>query len=134
MRVLVFLVGAFVFTPFALFAQCSAPDSLEFADAYALREAPEFPGGEAALLAYIARQPQPQLDADETLVTSFAFYLYFDAEGRVLKVCPLRHSGHTYILFLTRILEQMPPWAPGRDTSGQAVPCRFLLPLRIELR
>ena len=95
---------------------------------------PEFPGGEQALFAYLAREIRyPRLARENDI--SGVVYLRFvvSHDGQIRQVESLRDIGGGCAEEAIRVVRGMPRWKPGRQ-NGQEVSVLFHLPVRFTIR
>lgn len=95
---------------------------------------PEFPGGRAALLKYLAdnlRYPRlaRELNIQGTVIIQFTV----DRSGQIRDVTVARGIGGGCDEEAIRVVENMPAWTPGRQ-NNRPVNVRYSLPIRFELR
>ncbi len=102
---------------------------------FLVEKRPMFPGGDEALLKYVAEHmPNQQPDSDEVWVSSFYVRFVIDTTGQLKNLCmmrpiyPDRLSGFEHSLLLT--ISEMPIWIPAQN-KGKRVPVRFIIPIRI---
>lgn len=131
---------------FALaFVRCSetisessvAPKSLEI-EPYSIQKVevkPEFPGGNMAMISWLAKQiefPEKARESDlhgGKVVVSFIV----DVDGQVKQVKIEKSIGELFDHQAIEIVSQMPLWTPGM-AEGKKVPVKMMLPIRYELR
>lgn len=94
-------------------------------------EMPQYPGGEAALLKFIASHVQYPRIALEMGISGTA-YVYFvvNSEGRVVDVSIKRgiRGGAELNSEAVRVISSMPTWLPGKH-NGRPVRVSFVLPV-----
>jgi protein TonB len=95
---------------------------------------PEFPGGEAALFAFLAREIHyPRLARESGISGTVYLRFVVDREGNIREVESLRDIGGGCADEAIRVVKRMPRWAPGKQ-NGQEVNVLFHLPVRFSLR
>lgn len=121
-----------------------APEStLELSE---VEKIPEYPGGSAALSAYLAaaiKYPEAARRAQEEGLAVLQITL--DAQGQISKVEPAPLFGSSsaqkgrganmrsdMVEEAIRVVRQMPSWTPAYK-NGQAVACKLTLPIRFKL-
>lgn len=95
---------------------------------------PEFPGGEAALFAFLAREIHyPRLARESGISGTVYLRFVVDREGNIREVESLRDIGGGCAEEAIRVVKRMPRWSPGKQ-NGQEVNVLFHLPVRFSLR
>jgi hypothetical protein len=109
-------------------SQTSLEDSIvvEFPE-----KAPEFPGGEAALHAYLIENLTFDEAPDCAVGTIYLSFVVL-ANGEVSDVRILRGLSQKFDQTARELILNMPNWMPGQN-HGVAVNSRMMLPLRIHL-
>ncbi|RZK27777.1 MAG: energy transducer TonB [Hymenobacter sp.] len=95
---------------------------------------PEFAGGMDALMRYLRnhlRYPSAALreQAEGRVYVSFVV----QADGTIADITVPKSLGFGLDEEAQRVVSQMPPWTPGRQ-SNQAVPVRFTLPITFKIQ
>lgn len=98
-----------------------------------VEEQPTFPGGNAAITAYLSQNlkyPQSAYDAkiEGTVYANFII----EKDGSVSNVKILRGIHPDCDAEVIRVVSEMPKWNPGKQ-RGQAVRVQFNLPVRFRL-
>jgi len=99
-----------------------------------VEEMPTFPGGEAELFKYLAKNikyPQMASDAGISGVVYVTFVVGRD--GKITDVKVLRGIGGGCDEEAVRVVKSMPPWKPGKQ-RGKPVTVQYNLPIRFTLR
>lgn len=99
-----------------------------------VEEMPTFPGGEAELFKYLAKNikyPQMASDAGISGVVYVTFVVGKD--GKITDVKVLRGIGGGCDEEAVRVVKSMPAWKPGKQ-RGKAVTVQYNLPIRFTLR
>jgi protein TonB len=95
---------------------------------------PEFPGGEGAMMAFIARNIKYPTFAREGGIQGRVFVNFVvEPSGMVSNVRVLRGIGGGCDEEAVRVVESMPKWTPGKQ-RGKAVRVSFNLPVRFTLQ
>ncbi|MFM9055236.1 MAG: energy transducer TonB [Bacteroidota bacterium] len=95
---------------------------------------PEFPGGESALFAFLAREIHyPRLARENGISGTVYLRFVVDREGHIREVESLRDIGGGCADEAIRVVKRMPRWSPGKQ-NGQEVNVLFHLPVRFSLR
>ncbi|WP_187263507.1 energy transducer TonB [Pontibacter beigongshangensis] len=95
---------------------------------------PSFPGGEAAMFAFIhkhIRYPQQAIRAqvEGTVYVSFVV----SKSGEISDIEVLRGLGAGCDEEAIRVIKSMPNWSPGKQ-NGRTVPVRYNIPIKYSLR
>ncbi len=95
---------------------------------------PEFPGGEKALLSYLANNVKYPLIAQENGIQGRVYVSFVvDEQGNVFDTEIIRGVDFSLDNEALRVVREMPKWKPGRQ-GGKAVKVRYFVPVRFELR
>lgn len=95
---------------------------------------PEFPGGERALLNYLARNVKYPLIAQENGIEGRVFVSFVvDEEGNVFDVSIVRGVDTSLDNEALRVVRGMPKWSPGMQ-AGKAVKVGYNVPINFDLR
>ena len=103
-------------------------------DAYVIvEEMPEFPGGENAVLMYIAEnvvypEEAKAKDIEGTVYVKFVV----NSEGKVENVTTLRGVDPLLDQEAIKVIENMPEWKPGYQ-SGKPVSVTMTVPIRFQI-
>ena len=94
---------------------------------------PEYPGGEAALLKYIADNTVYPPVAKENGIQGRVFVQFvIDATGRVTKVQVARGVDPYLDTEAVRVVKTLPKWTPGKQ-RGKSVPVTYIVPINFKL-
>lgn len=98
-----------------------------------VQQMPEFPGGESALFAYLAKNVHFSLDAIQvgisgTVLVSFVVW----KDGSVGDINVVRSQGAGLDEAVVQAVEAMPLWTPGMQ-NGKKVNVKFHLPVKFKL-
>ncbi|MCB9224047.1 MAG: energy transducer TonB [Crocinitomicaceae bacterium] len=96
--------------------------------------APEFIGGEPAMMTYI----QEHIEYPETAITfgeQGIVYVQFIVmkTGAIREVKIMKGVSESLDAEAVRVIRLMPNWAPGKDKNGEAVNVRYTLPIHFRL-
>ena len=99
-----------------------------------LEEMPSFPGGEAALMAYLQKNIQYPAIASENNIQGRVFCTFVvNKDGSVVDVEVLRGVDPSLDREAVRVLKGMPKWTPGKQ-RGKPVRARYSVPVIFRLR
>ena len=131
MKKLIVLVALSVLCSTSAMAQTVVEDDAIFVVA---ENAPEFPGGEDSLYAYIARNIKYPEAAKKEKIEGRVFVTFIvEKDGQVSSVKLLRDIGGGCGEEAIRVLKSMPKWKPGTQ-RGKPVRVQFNLPVSFELQ
>lgn len=94
---------------------------------------PEFPGGESALFAYLAKNVPYKMGAKEAGISGtvlVSFIVWKDGSIRDIEI--MREVGGGLEEGVIRAVENMPNWKPG-EQNGKKVNVKFRLPVKFKL-
>lgn len=95
---------------------------------------PEFPGGERALLNYLARNVNYPLIAQENGIEGKVYISFIiDEQGNIYEVNLLRGVDLSLDNEALRVVKGMPKWKPGKQ-GGKPVKVRYNVPIYFDLR
>ncbi len=95
---------------------------------------PEFPGGEQALLNYLANNVKYPVIAQENGIQGRVYVSFVvDESGNIFDVNIVRGVDSSIDNEALRVVRGMPKWKPGRQ-GGKAVKVRYFVPVKFELR
>lgn len=98
-----------------------------------VEEKPTFPGGEAALLRFIAENTKYPEIAKENGIQGRVFVQFvIAADGSVVKVSLARGVDPYLDNEALRVVKILPKWAPGKQ-RGKAVPVTYVIPINFKL-
>ncbi len=105
----------------------------EVVNFYVIEEKPEFPGGEEAMMKWIAANVKYPEIAKENGVTGKVFIQFvIDKDGKVTDVQVLRGVDSYLDKEALRVVSAMPAWTPGKQ-RGKTVKVSFQLPINFKL-
>lgn len=98
-----------------------------------VEELPEYPGGQQAMMTYIANAIDYPEEAIEKNVEGVV-YIHFvvERDGTIGDVTVFRGIGGGCDQEAMRVVRSMPSWQPGRQ-DGEVVRTKFNLPIRFKL-
>jgi len=95
---------------------------------------PEFPGGERALISYLANNIKYPLIAQENGIKGKVYVSFvIDELGNINDVNVLRGVDSALDNEALRVVKGMPKWKPGKQ-AGKAVKVRYNVPINFALR
>ena len=99
-----------------------------------VEEMPSFPGGEAAMMKYLANNIKyPAIAKDANIQGTVYVTFVVNEKGEVKDVKVLRSIGGGTDEEAIRVVQNMPKWKPGKQ-RGKAVKVQYNLPIRFTLR
>lgn len=134
MKTLNSFLALFIFcTLFAI--QNASAQTLEKSDPVfiSVEQMPEFPGGEEALMNYIAKNIKYTVSAREKNIEG-SVYVFFivDKSGEVTKVRLLKGFNKECDEEAVRVVKSLPKFKPGMQ-NGEPVNVQYTLPIRFKL-
>ncbi len=103
-------------------------------EVFDIKKMPAYPGGEAALGAFLANNIQyPAMAKENNVQGSVLASFVVDSTGRVFNITVLRDIGGGCGREAVRVLGEMPNWSPGELANGQKVSVKYTLPIRFAL-
>ncbi|NLA24564.1 MAG: energy transducer TonB [Bacteroidales bacterium] len=98
-----------------------------------VEQKPEFPGGEAELLKYIAQNTKYPEIAKENGIQGRVFVQFvIGADGSVTRVSLARGVDHYLDNEAIRVVKTLPKWTPGKQ-RGKSVPVTYVIPINFKL-
>jgi periplasmic protein TonB len=98
-----------------------------------IQKAPSFPGGEAELMKFLAKNIEyPALAKENNIQGVVALTFVVGKDGSVSDVQIVKDIGGGCGKEAVRVVKSMPKWSPG-ESNGTAVKVRFTLPVRFRL-
>lgn len=99
-----------------------------------VEEMPSFPGGEAKLLEYVAKNVKyPQIARESGIKGRVFISFVVEPDGSVSNVKVLRGIGGGCDEEAMRVVKSMPKWKPGKQ-RGKAVRVSYMLPVNFQLQ
>ncbi len=114
-----------------------APEAAEkqVTDSLALKnlEQPVYPGGEAAMLKFLAKNIKYPIEAQQNKIEGLSVITFVvDQNGGLGTFRVLKALGYGTDQEAIRVLQRMPKWIPGK-VDGKPVKVRFTLPVRFSM-
>ena len=126
MKKLILLI-LFILPAILMYAQI-APISFQNADVK-----PEYPGGQQALLKYLAENTKYPEEAKENKIEGRVFVKFvIDHNGSVTNVGIAKKVDDLLDKEALRVVNSLPDWEPGKK-DGQTVPVSYIVPLNFQL-
>ncbi|MBP7168387.1 MAG: energy transducer TonB [Bacteroidia bacterium] len=95
---------------------------------------PEFPGGTAAMLTYLAKNSQYPQDAKDAKKSGRVYVSFIvGKEGQITDVIVMRNLFPSLDMEAVRLVKSMPNWKPGMQ-NGKPVRVRYNLPISFQLK
>ena len=108
-------------------------DEMEPISFSAVENKPEFPGGDVALMKYLAENTKYPTIAKENGISGRVFIQFvIDKTGAVTKVKVLRGVDPALDAEAIRVVKAMPSWKPGSQ-RGKEVPVTYQVPINFKL-
>jgi protein TonB len=99
-----------------------------------VEEMPSFPGGEAKMLEYVAKNIKYPPMARENNITGRVYInFYIDKDGKVQNAKVVRGISPDCDQEALRVVRSMPQWTPGKQ-NGRAVNVNYNLPINFTLK
>lgn len=100
---------------------------------YVIEEKPEFPGGEAAMMQWIAKNIKyPEIAKENNIQGKVFVQFIIDKDGYVKNVEVVRGVDPVLDKEAVRVVSSMPQWKPGKQ-RGKPVKVQFQLPINFRL-
>ena len=94
---------------------------------------PEFPGGEAALMAYIKQNLKyPAFAAENGIQGRVTLLFTIEKDGSISDIEVLRSPAAELSKEAIRVVQSMPKWKPGKQ-RGKAVRVKYVMPITFRL-
>lgn len=98
-----------------------------------VEQMPQFPGGQAALMDYLAKNIRyPAAARENGIQGSVVLQFVVDETGNISTIQVLRDIGGGCADEAVRVVKAMPQWTPGKQ-NGEAVKVYFTLPVAFRL-
>jgi TonB family protein len=115
---------------FALEEEQDETDPIDFA---VVEEKPEFPGGDTALINFIAKNTEyPQTAKDEGIQGRVIVHFVISETGDVTNIRIARGVNPYLDQEALRVVRLMPRWKPGKQ-RGKNVPIKYMIPINFYL-
>ncbi|MFN8256045.1 MAG: TonB family protein [Bacteroidales bacterium] len=103
-------------------------------DHYAYQTKPEFPGGDIALIQFIAKNAKYPKEAESTGIEGIVYVrIVISKEGKVMEPKVLRSLHPLLDNEALRVIQLLPDWRPGTN-DGTPVNVWFIIPIKFKLR
>jgi periplasmic protein TonB len=101
---------------------------------YSVEEMPAFPGGEAALLKFIADNTKYPAEAELNNIQGKVILKFaVEPDGSVNRITVLRQTHPLLDEEAVRVIKSLKGWTPGKQ-NGKPVPVWYVLPVNFQLR
>ena len=97
-----------------------------------VEEMPQFPGGEKALLKYLASIPYPAIAKENDIEGSVFIRFVIDKSGNVTSVQIAKGTDKILNDAALKHVKKMPNWTPGKQ-RGKAVKVQYVVPIKFRL-
>ena len=95
---------------------------------------PEYPGGEQAMMNYVATNVKyPQAAIDKNISGRVMVGFVVEKDGSITDVQVVKGIGGGCNEEAVRVVKAMPKWKPGKE-KGKAVRVHYLLPITFKLK
>ncbi|MBE6332376.1 MAG: energy transducer TonB [Bacteroidales bacterium] len=99
-----------------------------------VEQQPEFPGGEAALMAYIKKNLKyPAFAAENGIQGRVTLSFTVEKDGSIANIEVMRSPAEELSKEAIRVVQSMPKWKPGKQ-RGKAVRVKYVLPVTFRLQ
>jgi protein TonB len=98
-----------------------------------VEEMPEFPGGQEALLKYLAQCPYPPIARENDIEGTVYVRFVIDKNGQVTNVEIARGADKILNEAALNHVKKMPAWKPGKQ-RGKPVRVQYVVPIRFKLQ
>lgn len=98
-----------------------------------VEESPEFPGGEGAMMKYIAENlDYPPLARENNIQGRVVLSFVVNEDGHISDIKVVKDLGYGTAEAAIKVVKSMPRWKPGKQRN-KPVKVRFNLPIRYQL-
>ena len=95
---------------------------------------PEFPGGMAKLMLFIQENMRyPKSAAKKGIEGRVICQFTVKKDGSIENIIIMRGVHKSLDKEAVRIIKKMPKWKPGEDFNGQAIDCKYTIPVTFKL-
>ena len=116
-----------------IYGKCYTEDGQE-APFVVYREAPQYPGGEKALLAYFSKSMSFTMSRPPTVATGIIVVSFvIDKDGTIKNIQLLRKMEDDFDKRALRFVKKMEPWQPA-TFEGEKISTEYVMPLRFTTR
>ena len=99
-----------------------------------VEDEPEFPGGQKALMEYIAKNLRyPAFAAENGIQGRVTLSFVVEKDGSVTDIQEMRSPSEDLTKEAIRVVKSMPKWKPGKQ-RGKPVRVKFMLPVTFRLQ
>lgn len=98
-----------------------------------VEQMPEFPGGDIALLKYLATCEYPSMAKENDLQGKVDIRFVIDKNGNVTEVTVARGADKILNDAAVKHVKNMPPWKPGKQ-NGKEVKVQYYVPIKFTLQ
>ncbi len=99
-----------------------------------VEEMPQFPGGQAALLEYLAKNIQIPVDAEENGVQGRVICTFVvERDGSLGDIRVVKSVEPSLDQEAVRVIKSMPKWTPGKE-NGHNVRVKYTVPIQFRLQ
>lgn len=124
------LLFALLFSCQFIFAQENTSDTIAYAD---VEVKPIFPGGDAALLKYIAENTKyPEIAIEQNIQGRVFVKCIINEDGKVTNPEIMRGVNPYYDAEALRLVSTIPEWLPGKQ-NGKTVCVIYVIPVNFKL-
>jgi periplasmic protein TonB len=103
-------------------------------DSFDIQKMPSFPGGDAAMMAYLRENIiYPTIAKETNIMGTVALRFVVGVDGSISDIAILKDPGGGCGKEAVRVLKSMPTWIPG-EANGNPVKVRFTMPVRFILQ
>ncbi|MDD3739564.1 MAG: energy transducer TonB, partial [Lentimicrobiaceae bacterium] len=108
----------------------SEPEPIAFV---MVEQKPIYPGGDSALLKFIADNVTYPEEAKQNMISGKVYVQFvIDIDGKVTNVSIVRGIDPSLDQEAKRVIELLPQWTPGKQ-RGKPVPVSYLIPIFFQL-
>ena len=106
----------------------------EYIDYFYVEEMPEFPGGISELMKFIQKNMRyPKIAIKKGIKGRVICQFTVTKDGSIENIIVVRGLHKSLDKEAIRIIKKMPKWKPGEDFNGQAIDCKYTIPVKFKL-
>jgi protein TonB len=106
----------------------------EYIDYFYVEEMPEFPGGMSELMKFIQKNMRyPKTAIKKGIEGRVICQFTVTKDGSIENIIVVRGLHKSLDKEAIRIIKKMPKWKPGEDFNGQAIDCKYTIPVKFKL-
>ena len=106
----------------------------EYIDYFYVEEMPEFPGGMSELMKFIQKNMRyPKTAIKKGIEGRVICQFTVTKDGSIEDIIVVRGLHKSLDKEAVRIIKKMPKWKPGEDFNGQAIDCKYTIPVKFKL-